>query len=79
MKLPPAAIVAYGDIADALGHPDASRAVGAALARNPVGYLVPCHRVLRSTGLFKNYKWGAERRHAMLAWEAARAENAASA
>ena len=45
--------------------------VGTALASNPIGYLVPCHRVLRSTGLFKNYRWGAVRRHAMLAWEAA--------
>jgi len=73
MRIPPSAIVAYGDIATSLGQPTASRAVGTALARNPVGYLVPCHRVLRSTGLFKNYRWGAERRHAMLAWEAARA------
>lgn len=73
MRIPPSAIVAYGDIARSLGQPTASRAVGTALAANPIGYLVPCHRVLRSTGLFKNYRWGPERRHAMLAWEAARA------
>ena len=73
MRLPPASIVSYGDIAAAIGRPGSGRAVGTALARNPVGYLVPCHRVLRATGLFRNYKWGPERRHAMLAWEAARA------
>ncbi|MHB1204449.1 MAG: methylated-DNA--[protein]-cysteine S-methyltransferase [Rhodospirillaceae bacterium] len=72
LRIPPAGISTYGAIAKAIGKPKAVRAVGSALAANPVGYLVPCHRVLRSTGLFKTYRWGATRRHAMLAWEAAR-------
>ncbi|MBX7198054.1 MAG: methylated-DNA--[protein]-cysteine S-methyltransferase [Rhodospirillaceae bacterium] len=71
LRIPPANISTYGAIAEAIGKPKAVRAVGTALASNPIGYLVPCHRVLRSTGLFKNYRWGAVRRHAMLAWEAA--------
>lgn len=71
LRIPPASISTYGAIAEAIGKPKAVRAVGTALAANPIGYLVPCHRVLRSTGLFKNYRWGASRRHAMLAWEAA--------
>lgn len=71
LRIPPANISTYGAIAEAIGKPKAVRAVGTALAANPIGYLVPCHRVLRSTGLFKNYRWGASRRHAMLAWEAA--------
>jgi AraC family transcriptional regulator of adaptative response/methylated-DNA-[protein]-cysteine methyltransferase len=72
LRIPPANISTYGAVAKAVGKPKAVRAVGSALAANPVGYLVPCHRVLRSTGLFKSYRWGAVRRHAMLAWEAAR-------
>jgi AraC family transcriptional regulator of adaptative response/methylated-DNA-[protein]-cysteine methyltransferase len=72
LRVPPAAIVSYHDVARAIGHPKATRAVGTALAHNPVAYLVPCHRVLRATGLFKNYKWTPTRRHALLAWESAR-------
>ena len=71
LRIPPANIATYGAVAQAIGKPKAVRAVGSALAANPIGYLVPCHRVLRSTGLFKHYRWGASRRHAMLAWEAA--------
>jgi AraC family transcriptional regulator of adaptative response/methylated-DNA-[protein]-cysteine methyltransferase len=76
MRLPEASIVSYGDIARFIGRPSAGRAVGAAVARNPIAYLVPCHRVLRANGLFKHYKWGADRRHAILAWEAAHAHRA---
>jgi AraC family transcriptional regulator of adaptative response/methylated-DNA-[protein]-cysteine methyltransferase len=77
MRVPSGAIVSYGDVAAAIGQPKASRAVGEALAHNPVAYLVPCHRVLRSTGLFKTYKWSPVRRHALLAWEAAAQQSAA--
>jgi AraC family transcriptional regulator of adaptative response/methylated-DNA-[protein]-cysteine methyltransferase len=72
MRIPSGAIVSYGDIAKSIGQPGASRAVGEALAHNLLAYVVPCHRVLRSTGLFKAYKWQPTRRHALLAWEAAR-------
>lgn len=70
LRIPPGTIVSYGDIAEAIAQPAAVRAVGSALAANAVAYLVPCHRVLRSTGPFKSYRWGATRRYAMLGWEA---------
>jgi AraC family transcriptional regulator of adaptative response/methylated-DNA-[protein]-cysteine methyltransferase len=71
LRVPAGSIVSYGDIARTVCTTKASRAVGTALAQNSIAYLVPCHRVLRATGLFKNYRWGATRRRAMLAWEAA--------
>ena len=74
MRVPSGSIVSYGDIATAIGSADAQRAVGTALAGNLIAYAVPCHRVLRATGLFKNYKWTPTRRHALLAWEAAHQE-----
>jgi AraC family transcriptional regulator, regulatory protein of adaptative response / methylated-DNA-[protein]-cysteine methyltransferase len=64
--------VSYHDLAEAIGEPNASRAVGNALAANPVGVLIPCHRVITSTGLVGNYRWGSARKRALLAWEAAR-------
>ena len=73
LRLPAGTISSYGDIARAIDAPKAGRAVGAALGQNTVAYLVPCHRVLRATGLFQAYRWGATRRRAMLAWEAAQA------
>jgi AraC family transcriptional regulator of adaptative response/methylated-DNA-[protein]-cysteine methyltransferase len=78
MRVPPGAIVSYGDVAAAIGQPGAARAVGEALAHNPVAYVVPCHRVLRATGLFKAYKWTPTRRHALLGWEAARRDGGAT-
>ncbi len=69
LRIPPGSIVSYGQIADAVCTRKASRTVGTAVAANHVGYVVPCHRVLRSTGLFKRYRWGAPRRWAMLARE----------
>lgn len=71
LRVPEGAIASYGDIAKAIGNPTAARAVGTALAANTLAYIVPCHRVLRATGLFKSYRWGASRRWAMLGWEAA--------
>ncbi len=71
LRIPPGKIVSYGQIAEAVCTKKASRAVGTAVAANHIGYVVPCHRVLRSTGLFKRYRWGAPRRWAMLAREAA--------
>jgi AraC family transcriptional regulator, regulatory protein of adaptative response / methylated-DNA-[protein]-cysteine methyltransferase len=76
MRVPTGAIVSYGDLAKAVGQPSAQRAVGAALASNLIAYAIPCHRVLRATGLFKSYKWSPVRRHALLLWEAARLSEA---
>lgn len=70
LRIPEGSIVSYGQIADAVCTRTASRAVGTAVAANHIGYVVPCHRVLRATGLFKRYRWGAPRRWAMLAQEA---------
>ncbi len=73
MRLPPGRLTSYGNIARAIGRPGAARAVGSALADNPVGWLIPCHRVIRASGRFEtDYRWGSARKRAMIAWEAAR-------
>lgn len=74
LQLPAGSAATYGDIAAAIGAPGAARAVGAAVGQNPVAWLIPCHRVIRKTGLFGGYRWGAARKQAMLGWEAAREE-----
>ncbi|MEQ8509012.1 MAG: methylated-DNA--[protein]-cysteine S-methyltransferase [Rhodospirillaceae bacterium] len=71
LRVPPGVITSYGQIAENLCTKKASRAVGTAVAANHIGYVVPCHRVLRATGMFKRYRWGAPRRWAMLAKESA--------
>jgi AraC family transcriptional regulator of adaptative response/methylated-DNA-[protein]-cysteine methyltransferase len=63
----------YSEIAAAIGQPGASRAVGQAVGANPVAWLIPCHRVLRRDGGLGGYRWGVERKRAMLAWEHAAA------
>jgi AraC family transcriptional regulator, regulatory protein of adaptative response / methylated-DNA-[protein]-cysteine methyltransferase len=78
LRIPEGALVTYGRIAAALGVPDASRAVAGAVARNPIAYLIPCHRVIRETGALAGYRWGEERKAAMIAWEAGRAESASA-
>jgi AraC family transcriptional regulator of adaptative response/methylated-DNA-[protein]-cysteine methyltransferase len=67
--VPPGALVSYGRLAEAVGRPGAARAVGTAVGRNPVAYLIPCHRVIRETGVLGNYRWGEVRKRAMVAWE----------
>jgi len=59
----------YSELARAIGQPTASRAVGQAVGANPVAWLIPCHRVLRRDGGLGGYRWGVERKRAMLAWE----------
>jgi AraC family transcriptional regulator of adaptative response/methylated-DNA-[protein]-cysteine methyltransferase len=73
LRIPEGRVYSYGQLAAALGKPEATRAVASAVARNPVGYLIPCHRVIRNTGAIGEYHWGAVRKQAMLVWEAARA------
>lgn len=72
LRIPPAKIVSYEDIARRVCSPRATRAVANAVANNPIAYLIPCHRVIRKTGLFGEYRWGASRKKALLAWEASR-------
>ena len=68
-------VTTYGALADAIGNPRAVRAVGTAVGRNPIGYLIPCHRVLRKTGELGGYRWGLPMKRAMLGYEAARADS----
>lgn len=68
----PSQRVSYGRLAAMAGSPQAQRAAGSALAANNIAYLIPCHRVIRESGDIGSYRWGAERKAAMLAWEAAR-------
>ena len=62
----------YGNIAHAIENFNASRAVGSAIGSNPVAFLIPCHRVIQSTGLSGQYHWGSTRKAAMIGWEAAK-------
>ena len=72
LKIPFGRISTYARVAEAIEHPAALRAVGAAIGRNPVAYLIPCHRVIRSTGLIGEYHWGDTRKAAIIGWEASR-------
>lgn len=63
-------LTTYAGIAGKLDNPKASRAVGSAVADNPVAFLIPCHRVIRASGDFGQYHWGTTRKNAMIAWEA---------
>ncbi|MDP6516823.1 MAG: bifunctional DNA-binding transcriptional regulator/O6-methylguanine-DNA methyltransferase Ada [Alphaproteobacteria bacterium] len=71
--IPAGAVRSYGDIADAIGSPGAARAVGGACAANPVSLVVPCHRAVRADGGLGGYRWGLERKQALIARERARA------
>jgi len=72
LRVPPGALVSYGTLATAAGNTKASRATGSAVGSNAISWLIPCHRVIRETGIPGQYRWGAVRKHAMLAWENAR-------
>ncbi len=74
LRIPEGMVLAYEDIAAQIGSPRAVRAVGSAVARNPIAYLIPCHRVIRKLGDFGNYQGGPARKKAILAWESARNE-----
>ncbi|MGD1849657.1 MAG: methylated-DNA--[protein]-cysteine S-methyltransferase [Cyanophyceae cyanobacterium] len=75
LSIPFGGITTYRGLATVMGRPTAARAVGNALGRNPVGYLIPCHRVIRESGEFGGFRWGIERKTALLGWEASRAED----
>lgn len=72
LKIPSGHAVAYEDIAESIGQPKAVRAVANAVARNPVPFIIPCHRVIRKIGKFGGYQGGTARKMALLGWEAAR-------
>ncbi|WP_374395924.1 methylated-DNA--[protein]-cysteine S-methyltransferase [Tabrizicola sp.] len=74
LSIPSGHVTTYADIAGAIGHPTAHRAVGTAVGRNPISFLIPCHRAMRRDGGLGGYHWGLPRKRAMLAWEAARTD-----
>ena len=77
LKVPVGSLTTYGSLAGSLQSPGASRAVGSAVGDNPVAFLIPCHRVIRSTGEIGQYHWGSDRKNAIIGWEAARTFGAA--
>jgi AraC family transcriptional regulator of adaptative response/methylated-DNA-[protein]-cysteine methyltransferase len=79
LRIPSGAVATYEDIASAVGQQGATRAVASAIARNPVAYLIPCHRVIRKTGAFGGYHWGTTRKIAMLLRETAPRQSATAA
>jgi AraC family transcriptional regulator of adaptative response/methylated-DNA-[protein]-cysteine methyltransferase len=72
LSIPLGRATTYSDIARKIERPKASRAVGAAVGKNPISFVVPCHRVVGKSGAFTGYHWGLTRKRAMLGWEAAR-------
>ena len=70
LKIPCGQATTYQSVANAIGKPTASRAVGAAVGKNPISFVVPCHRVVGSTGALTGYHWGVPRKRAILGWEA---------
>ncbi len=70
LKIPMGRAVTYGDIAQSIDKPKAARAVGAAVGRNPISFVVPCHRVIGKSGSLTGYHWGLTRKRAILGWEA---------
>lgn len=72
LKIPMGQLSTYGSIANKIENPNASRAVGSAIGSNPVAFLIPCHRVIQSTGAFGQYMWGVARKTAMIGWEGAK-------
>lgn len=73
LSVPSGQVTSYSDIAEVVGNPKAVRAVGTAVGRNPVSWLIPCHRALRKSGAMGGYHWGLPMKRAMLAYEAAQA------
>lgn len=72
LKIPLGGLSTYGSIAHDLQNPNASRAVGTAIGSNPVAFLIPCHRVIQTSGNIGGYMWGLTRKRAMIGWEAAK-------
>lgn len=74
LRIPSGHVTTYSEIAKSIGTPKAVRAVGTAVGRNPVSWLIPCHRALRKSGGLGGYHWGLPVKRAMLAYESARAD-----
>jgi len=74
LKIPMGQLTSYGDIAKSIHQPTASRAVGSAIGDNPIAFLIPCHRVIQSSGVIGQYHWGSIRKTAMIGWESAKTD-----
>lgn len=74
LRIPEGRLTSYGALAKSIDQPSASRSVGTAIGSNPVAVLIPCHRVIRASGEFGGYRWGAARKAALIGWEAAQIE-----
>lgn len=72
LKVPLGELTTYSSLAASVGNENASRAVGSAVGDNPVAFLIPCHRVIRSTGIIGQYHWGSHRKTAIIGWESAK-------
>jgi AraC family transcriptional regulator of adaptative response/methylated-DNA-[protein]-cysteine methyltransferase len=72
LRIPEGGLATYESISAAIGSPGACRATGTAVGQNAISYLIPCHRVIRKSGMLGGYRWGPARKRAILAWEAAR-------
>jgi AraC family transcriptional regulator of adaptative response/methylated-DNA-[protein]-cysteine methyltransferase len=72
LKIPKGQLSSYGNIAHEIQNPKAARAVGTAIGSNPVAFLIPCHRVIQSSGEIGGYRWGNTRKTAIIGWEASR-------
>ncbi|MBB5623913.1 AraC family transcriptional regulator of adaptative response/methylated-DNA-[protein]-cysteine methyltransferase [Pedobacter cryoconitis] len=77
LKIPTGQLTTYGAVAKEIGMPSASRAVGSAIGANPVAFIIPCHRIIQSTGTLGQYHWGSTRKTAIIGWEAAMATSEA--
>ncbi|BDD05504.1 bifunctional helix-turn-helix domain-containing protein/methylated-DNA--[protein]-cysteine S-methyltransferase [Aureibacter tunicatorum] len=75
LSIPYGSLSTYGEIAQAIEHPKASRAVGTAIGNNPIAYLIPCHRVIQKSGNIGGYHWNPIRKKAIIGWEASNLEN----
>jgi AraC family transcriptional regulator of adaptative response/methylated-DNA-[protein]-cysteine methyltransferase len=74
LRIPPGSVTTYENVAQDIQQPTAARAVGSAVGANAIAYLIPCHRVIRKSGLVEGYRWGTVRKKAILGWEAAHTE-----
>jgi AraC family transcriptional regulator of adaptative response/methylated-DNA-[protein]-cysteine methyltransferase len=72
LTIPMGKLSTYGNLAEKIGHSKASRAVGTAIGSNPVAFLIPCHRVIQSSGNIGSYRWGSERKQLIVGWESSR-------
>jgi AraC family transcriptional regulator of adaptative response/methylated-DNA-[protein]-cysteine methyltransferase len=76
LRIPDGQLCSYQQLAESINKPTASRAVASAVAANRLGYLIPCHRVIRRTGALNNYRWGEQRKAAIIGWEVAATQTA---